>query len=432
VITKRVLALLAGTLIAAGVLADTASAGQLHLAPAIQGAGTVHTLARCHRPAPAANDQIFDCTPFSVSGSPQTLGLRAAAEPGWEFVRWAGCDSASIDWCFVVVPGGSEVRELYPRAVFRDVTPPGVTSLRATPSATGGFVATWGANEPGVTYECSLDLGRLEACAPPYSLELPEGVHQFGVRATDAAGSPGATTWIQLVVVDTTLVDAPADGAHLATSRFVARTQVGTEIECSLDGGAYSRCGGASGPLTLPALTDGQHTLRVRGRDGAVVDTVPATRTWTVDTKAPETFLPLASDESGVSFGCRLDGEDIPCHPTFELAPGEHTFEAVAVDRAGNVDPTPARHTWTVHAPTTVSVATQAFDVFYSYSGGRLKRLVVTGAATPQITVKRPGKRAAKTTVARLVGKRLPAGTKITVRAGTNVRTISLGNPRKG
>jgi hypothetical protein len=239
-------------------------------------------------------------------------------------------------------------------------------------------------------------------------------------------------TSTRFVVVDTVLDAAPADGEHVSSSRFAAHTEAGSEIECSLDGGAYFRCGGASGPLALPALADGRHTLSVRGRDGTDVDAAPATRTWTVDTTAPETSLPLGSNEPGVSFRCRLDGQDIPCHPTFELAPGEHTFEAVAVDSAGNADPTPARHTWTVPAPTTVTVATPApapFDVFYSYNGGRLTRLVVTGAATPRVTVKRPRKRAVETTVKALVGKRLPAGTKIIVRAGTNARTLTL---RKG
>ena len=69
----------------------------------------------------------------------------------------------------------------------------------------------------------------------------------------------------------------------------------------------------------------------------------------TTETQADFTFN--ANDPSA-TFECSLDGGGwAPCsspEALTGLATGTHTFEARAVDPAGNVDPTPAVHTWTV------------------------------------------------------------------------------------
>ena len=193
--------------------------------------------------------------------------------------------------------------------------------------------------------------------------------------------------------------------------------------------------------LTLPALADGEHNLRVRGRAGADVDPSPATRTWTVDTTAPETTLPdapggftVASDETGVSYRCMLDGAAVPCATLLlPAAPGEHVFAAAAVDRAGNADATPARRAWTVAAPA-VEAAAPKLALSYAFRNGRFTRLTATGIAPGTkltVTVKRPGKPATTTTLAKLVGKRLPNRTKIVVRAGTDRRTLVIRGGRR-
>lgn len=60
----------------------------------------------------------------------------------------------------------------------------------------------------------------------------------------------------------------------------------------------------------------------------------------------------LASNEAPVTYECRLDGAPFAtCPPAAafgSLAEGAHTFEARAIDQAGNVDPTPASRTWIV------------------------------------------------------------------------------------
>jgi hypothetical protein len=57
-------------------------------------------------------------------------------------------------------------------------------------------------------------------------------------------------------------------------------------FECSLDGAPFESC---TSPKDYANLSEGEHTFSVRGIDKAGhVDPTPATRTWTVDTVAPE------------------------------------------------------------------------------------------------------------------------------------------------
>jgi MYXO-CTERM domain-containing protein len=109
-------------------------------------------------------------------------------------------------------------------------------------------------------------------------------------------------------------------------------------------------------------------------------DATPATTSWTVDTTPPDTTLtsqpPTStretsarftfSSEEGATFECRLDEAPFetctsPSHYA-ELREDVHTFQVRAKDMAGNVDPTPASHTWTVDltAPDTTLVLTPA------------------------------------------------------------------------
>jgi hypothetical protein len=94
---------------------------------------------------------------------------------------------------------------------------------------------------------------------------------------------------------------------------------------------------------------------------------VAAPRAWTVDGTAPNARIvrgPAArtsarvatfrfsSNEAGSTFQCKLDrGRWTACKSpkTYRsLKKGLHTFQVRAKDRAGNVDPTPAKKSWRI------------------------------------------------------------------------------------
>lgn len=83
-----------------------------------------------------------------------------------------------------------------------DTVPPDTTLVSAPPadsnSASASF--TFGSNEPGSTFVCSLDAGGFDACSSPKTYSgLGDGNHTFRVQAVDAAGNadptPSAYTW---------------------------------------------------------------------------------------------------------------------------------------------------------------------------------------------------------------------------------------------
>ena len=147
----------------------------------------------------------------------------------------------------------------------------------------------------------------------------------------------------------------------------------GVRFECSLDDGSYAPC---SSPKQLTGLANGSHTFRVRAVDRFNrPDPTPATRSWTVDTIAPDTAITsgpsgvanassarfeFLSSEPGVRFECKLDAASFDsCSSPKEylgLSNGSHTFQVRAIDAAGNVDLTPAERSWTVgNMPPTIS-----------------------------------------------------------------------------
>ncbi|RPH70939.1 cell envelope biogenesis protein OmpA, partial [bacterium] len=144
-------------------------------------------------------------------------------------------------------------------------------------------------------------------------------------------------------------------------------------FECSLDASLFAPC---VSPVTYTGLGDGEHIFRVRAVNSyGIVNPEPQEYTWLIDVSAPETSIntgpsattastsatfTFSSNEAGVIFECSLDGvlftdpqtgEPIECLSPFGLANlsvGSHTFEVRAIDEAGNADPTPASHTWTI------------------------------------------------------------------------------------
>ncbi|MFP2913352.1 cell envelope biogenesis protein OmpA, partial [Pyxidicoccus sp. 3LFB2] len=250
------------------------------------------------------------------------------------------------------------------------------TSFTSTPPAVSNSAVAnfdFNSNELLVTYQCRLDGAVLfTACADPQTFTgLTNGSHTLEVRAVDTAGNvdptPAVYTWtVDTSVPDTTIVTGPT-GTTTSTSATFDFTSNESPVtyQCQLDGAAYVPC---TDPVTFTGLAQGSHTLNVRAVDAAGnVDPTPATRTWTVDTAAPDTTIvsgpatatsattatfDFSSNENPVTYECSLDGAAFAACTdpvTFtSLANGGHTLAVRARDAAGNVDPTPATYSWTV------------------------------------------------------------------------------------
>jgi hypothetical protein len=195
---------------------------------------------------------------------------------------------------------------------------------------------------------------------------LPDGVHEFRVRATDEAGNREATayTWtIDTGAPVTTIGERPADPTKDTSASFTFAAGERAEFECALDTGAFVACGT---PLEYTGLTEGEHTFRVRATDRAGNHGEPATYPWTIDTTAPDTTIderpPASTTRTSARFTftadgpatleCALDTADYaPCTSPVEhsgLALGTHGFRVRATDTAGNTDASAAIHVWTV------------------------------------------------------------------------------------
>jgi len=153
---------------------------------------------------------------------------------------------------------------------------------------------------------------------------------------------------------------------------FFASNETGSTFVCRYDSAPFAAC---SSPhtRTMP-LTNGDHTLSVRAIDAPGNESAIVTRSFTVDTVAPETTITsgpsgstadatptfaFSSSESGSSFACRFDSQAfVPCSgpgashtPSAPLSAGAHSFDVRAIDMAKNADSTPARRTFTVSNP---------------------------------------------------------------------------------
>jgi MYXO-CTERM domain-containing protein len=265
-----------------------------------------------------------------------------------------------------------------------DTTAPATTIHSQPPSSTNSTSATFtfSSDDPTATFECRLNAESLTPCTSPKTYEgMEEGSHTFEVRARDTAGnvddSPADYTWVIDRTAPDTFITSPPPSSPRDTITFTSN-ETPVTFACSLDGNAFTPC---TSPVRPSNLSDGSHTFQVRAMDAAGnEDTTPATLSWTVDTTPPDTTLtsqpPTStretsarftfSSEEGAAFECSLDEAPFetctsPAHYV-ELIEDVHTFQVRAKDMAGNVDPTPASHTWTVDltAPDTTLVLTPA------------------------------------------------------------------------
>ena len=255
-----------------------------------------------------------------------------------------------------------------------DTTAPETTIDSGPDGTVTGAAAsfTFSASEPGASFECSLDSAPFAACTSPQAYAgLADGAHDFRVRATDAAGNTDATPATRSWTVDTATPETTIDSGPTGTvttdvaSFTFGASEPGASFECSLDSAPFTAC---TSPRAYSGLADGAHDFRVRAIDaGGNPDPTPATRSWTIDTTAPETTIgsgptgtvttdaasfTFSASEPGASFECSLDSAPFAACTSPRaysgLADGAHDFRVRATDAAGNTDPTPATRSWTI------------------------------------------------------------------------------------
>ncbi|MBA3500734.1 MAG: LamG domain-containing protein [Myxococcota bacterium] len=247
----------------------------------------------------------------------------------------------------------------------------------ATNTATFTFVSPDAG--AGASFQCSLDGGAMVACASPYTLNnLPMGAHTFQVRVRDAVGNfdptPSTRTWtVDLDPPQTTIDSGPSGMVRVASASFTfSANEVNVVYTCSLDGSPMAAC---TSPQNFANLGQGSHTFSVTARDAAGhVDPTPATRTWTVDTIAPDLMITAGPAEAATvgprvvfsftasegTVECAFDaGGFAPCSGSIaaNLSAGPHTFRLTATDQAGNVTTVTRSFTVACAAPTSTGAA---------------------------------------------------------------------------
>jgi Bacterial Ig-like domain len=162
-----------------------------------------------------------------------------------------------------------------------------------------------------------------------------------------------------------TISSSPPNPSSSADAQFGFTSNVGRDASfaCSRDGAPAAAC---SSPFTWSGLTDAVHTFAVSAAAYGVTGPA-ATYRWSVATPPQTTITdaPISpsadstgtfrfvSSEANSSFRCTIDsGQPEACTSPKSypgLKNGSHTFSVVATDAAGNPDPTPATHAWTVN-----------------------------------------------------------------------------------
>jgi hypothetical protein len=244
-------------------------------------------------PATVYDGKIAALTPVSLgalaAGDSRTYEFTVSfpdAGPGAENAYQGSAMSVQFDWAAVNDDDDG------------DMTPPDTTITSAPPALSASAAATFGfsADEPGSTFECSLDGGAYATCSSPAVFSgLADGAHTFSVRATDAADNTDATP-----ATNAWSIDATAPSASLADPGAYLRGTVA--LNASADDGTGSgvaslviqRSAAGAGSWTTVGtnwntsnVADGAYDLRVHATDNVGNAANSAVRTVTVDNTPP-------------------------------------------------------------------------------------------------------------------------------------------------
>jgi penicillin-binding protein 1A len=149
--------------------------------------------------------------------------------------------------------------------------------------AKGGFCGKF--SKPTEPAELQPFCGRLsdtKHCEPKTPDAAGQTVPQAPVEATDGQVQPGSTEPAPVPIPETTIAAGPPSqtAARSAVFRFRSQGAKSTGFQCSLDGGAFSRC---TSPAEFTHLAPGQHVFQVRAMSASnEPDQSPATYQWRV------------------------------------------------------------------------------------------------------------------------------------------------------
>jgi hypothetical protein len=305
----------------------------------------------------------------------------------------------------------------------------------ATTSRAASF--TYRDTEASVTFKCSLDAGSFLTC-PASGMNysgLSEGSHTFRVEAqalSMSMSAPASRTWSVDTAAPTVTLSFPVAGSAdnaagwnascppspglcgtAGDATDVASVQVGILQQSSgkywsgsgftLASQVFQAATGTTSwryPVALSNLTDGSYVVSVRATDTLGNSTVPSqtlTAGFGIDTVAPPapvitggpgnpTFqtqaeFQLTDTEQNVTFRCQLDGAAATaCSGGAEyenLAAGDHCFNVVAVDGAGNAS-APASACWTIVLNNSFGISGNASAPFYPGATPQPLNLVLT------------------------------------------------------
>jgi hypothetical protein len=160
-----------------------------------------------------------------------------------------------------------------------------------TNSASPSFA--FSSNETGVSFQCRRDSESFAPCGSPKAYAgLADGVHNFQVRAIDAAGNIDLVVATASFTIDTIAPTVSVTFGPLGTTTddsplFEFAVGGATSFDCSIDQGtpSFGACSSAGSHVVTQRLADGAYVFRVRATDAAGNTTV-TTRAFTVGTGA--------------------------------------------------------------------------------------------------------------------------------------------------
>ena len=328
--------------------------------PAIEGMGSITSPILSCVSTSASGVLCSDSATFGELGGvgstvSDALTLTAVPGEGWEFARWSGtgCTGTSptctlaADALTAAVTGAVLGSPLAPVAEF-------------IPSEGSG-----GGSEP-LPGTCEIGIAD---CTPPVTKLTSKPTVIKTSRPSEGEGVTRETAAAFAFQAFEPVEDSnPPAASSTPTPEATFECKLAKKSGTGTTNPAFGTCpGGTAGKASYTALTDGTYEFSVRALDADKnADTTPETFTWTVDNTAPETefnirpkFWVLARKAtfatdvaapdvaSDMSFQCYLDGAGRACDLPVKFAAGTHTFEAAAIDRAGNQDTTPVAATFT-------------------------------------------------------------------------------------